>query len=201
MKYKPVTDLAYFLEWRPYLWKPAIEWLIQDPSRFAGKRVLDLGCRSGKMSCFFGLLGARVTGIDLSIVNMDNARQEARKWNLSEVVDFKNYDGNPKNLDKNEYDFIFTKSVLVIIPNLDEFLIDLLGCMKINGELISAENTKINPFVTRIISKFTGNKLRQKKTFHGVDSVFLSSIERNFGALESKEFYGLVTGIRATLFE
>jgi len=165
MQYKPVPDLAYFLEWRPFLWKPAIEWLIQNPSRFAGKRVLDLGCHNGKMSCFFGLLGARVTGIDLSIVNMDIARQEAQKWNLSEVVDFKNYDGDPKNLDENEYDFIFTKSVLVIIPNLDEFLIGLTNALKIKGELISAENTKTNPLVTGIISKFTGNKLRQKKHF------------------------------------
>ncbi|MBN2497119.1 MAG: methyltransferase domain-containing protein [Deltaproteobacteria bacterium] len=44
----------------------------------AGDRVLDLGCASGAISHFCASCGARVTGVDLSAVALDFARQMCR---------------------------------------------------------------------------------------------------------------------------
>ncbi len=191
-------DLDYFLEWHPRLWRPAICWLIGHADRFSGKRILELGCRSGKMACYFGLLGAAVTGVDLRGVNMDPANREAQKWNVQDRVNFRNYDGDPRNIERNEYDFVFTKSVLVIIPSLGEFLDGLMGSMKIGGELISAENMQTGPIMEKAIALYTGSRLREKASFHGVDRNFLKKVQNVFGKVESKDYYRLVAAIRAT---
>jgi 2-polyprenyl-3-methyl-5-hydroxy-6-metoxy-1,4-benzoquinol methylase len=189
-------DLDYFLEWRPYLWKPAVRWLIQDPARFINKRVLDLGCNSGKMSCYFGLLGASVTGIDLPHVDMEPARKEALKWNLRGNVEFLNYKGDPSMLEKQGYDFIFTKSVLVIIPQLSLFLTKLIQALAVGGELISAENNQTIPMVNKAMLVLLKHE-RRKGRFRGIDRAFLTDVEMVFGNQESKSFWGLVTAIRA----
>ena len=45
--------------------------------QIAGKKVLELGCRTGRMSSLFGLLGAEVVGVDLPNVCLKAAQREA----------------------------------------------------------------------------------------------------------------------------
>src|SRR5437763_8245269 len=66
-----LARLPYFVDWRPRLWVPTVRWLLGDPARFQGKTVLEFGCRSGRMSCLFGLLGAQVLGVELPDVSLE----------------------------------------------------------------------------------------------------------------------------------
>lgn len=187
------SDLSYFVEWRPLLWEPAVKWLIGDKQRFKGARILEIGCAHGRMSCYFGLLGATVVGIDVteSPKIFELARNEAQMWGLSERVTFQNYDGDPLNIPGQDYDFVFTKSVFVMIPNLETFLPVLLKKMKPGGELLSAENTDNS------LAHFLRRRYRGRR-FHGVNKYFLNPLETVFERVEVKNYFSLVTAIRAT---
>lgn len=191
-----LPSLDYFLEWRPYLWKPVVKWLISDSDRFRNKHILELGYRSGRMSCYFALLGATVTGLEIGSSKIETAYNEARKWNVQNSINFCEYDGNLSTLSKDKFDFVFTKSVLVTIPNLFSFLSQIDELLNESGELIAAENLKTNRTTSFIISKITHSRLRLKPTFSGVDESFLSTIKRVFRKTEIKKHLGLVVGIR-----
>ena len=184
-------DLTYFIGWRPFLWKPAVEWLLGDIKRFVGARVLELGCANGLMSCYFGLLGATVIGIDIDRGPLGKAREEAIRWGLSDRVSFCHYDGNPLNIPGNDYDFVFTKSVLVMISSLDKFLLPLSQKIKSGGELMAAENAD-NRLATQLRRRYKDGP------FHGVNKGFISHVESVFYKAEVKSYFSLVTAIRAT---
>ncbi len=190
--------LSYFVEWRPLLWTPAVKWLIGDPKRFIGKRVLDLGCRSGRMSCLFGLLGASVTGLELNQVSLHEAWEEAKRWNLIGQVHFEHYDGNPSHIPGDNYDFIFTKSVLVVIDDLGTFLPGLALKLSRDGELLAAENLTGGRFLKFVRRYFIHRRWRGfESRFHGVDLKFLTILNEVFKIVELKRYYGLVIAIRA----
>lgn len=193
------VDLPYFIEWRPMLWTPAVNWLLGNKERFKGKRVLDLGCRYGRMSSLFGLLGAHVLGVEIERVSLDRAREEADRWKVSDKVSFTHYDGNPLHIDGHDYDFIFTKSVLVVVPKLDEFLNSLSKKLASGGEIMMAENisggTALNAVRKLIIHRDWGFK----DHFHGVNDHFILAVRNAFTIMERRNYYGLVAAIRATL--
>jgi 2-polyprenyl-3-methyl-5-hydroxy-6-metoxy-1,4-benzoquinol methylase len=94
-----------------------LEYALGDPARFAGRRVLDLGCRYGKMACWFAAQGAIVDGVDLSKEAIALANAEQSKWRIAnDVLSFRAFDGNLAKLPFGEYDFVFTKSVLTVLP-------------------------------------------------------------------------------------
>jgi SAM-dependent methyltransferase len=191
------ANLSYFVEWRPALWAPAVNWLIGDPMRFAGKRVLDLGCRYGRMSCLFGLLDATVTGVELEGVSLARAWREVDHWNLRGQVQFFNYDGHPLNIPGRDYDFILTKSVLVVVPNLDRFLFALSHKLRADGELMMAENLAGGAFLNFLRRVITHRRFQGlEDRFHGVDADFLAMLSQTFDIIGFKTFYGIVSAIR-----
>jgi len=192
------ANMPYFVEWRPALWTPAVRWLIDDPKRFAGKSVLDLGCRYGRMSCFFGLLGATVTGVELEGVSLEKAWAEADRWHLGHRVQFLNYDGNPLNIPGDGYDFIFTKSVLVVVPELDTFLVALSHKLNSGGELMMAENLAGGAFLNFLRRVIIHRRWRDlEDNFHGIDAAFLDTVGQVFDISAFRTYYGLVGTIRA----
>jgi 2-polyprenyl-3-methyl-5-hydroxy-6-metoxy-1,4-benzoquinol methylase len=113
-------SLRYSVEWRPYLWLRPLEYALGDPMRFDGKRILDLGCRYGKMACWFAAQGAIVDGVDVSREAIALAKVEQSKWRIGDhVLSFRVFDGNLAKLPLGEYDFVFTKSVLTILGDPD----------------------------------------------------------------------------------
>jgi SAM-dependent methyltransferase len=192
----PLAQLPYFVDWRPRLWAPAVRWLLADPARFQGKKVLDVGSRTGRMACLFGLLGARVVGVDLPGVSLEGARQEAERWGVADNVRFLTYSGDPATLPEGDFDFVFTKSVLVMIPALETFLESLPGVMKPGGELLAAENLSGGPLL-RWLRRIVHHRRKFLQRFHGVDAAFLAALGRTFEVVEEKRFYCLVTALRA----
>jgi len=193
-----LAQLPYFVDWRPRLWAPAVRWLLGDPARFRGKRVLDVGSRTGRMACLFGLLGAEVLGVDLTGVSLDRARQEADRWGVGDRVRFLNYGGDPAALPEGDFDFVFTKSVLVMIGELEKFFAALVPKMAAGGELLAAENLaggRLLHFLRRVV-------IHRRRTnflarFHGVDDAFLAALGRSFEVVGRRRFAWLVVALRA----
>lgn len=50
-------DLGYFTEWRQWLWRRPIEISLDFLGDLEGKKVLEIGGRSGRMSCLFARRG------------------------------------------------------------------------------------------------------------------------------------------------
>ena len=137
-------ELDYFLEWGSAGWKKliieALSSELSDEGNFSGKEILDIGARYGKMSCLFALLGANVTGIDIVEETVVIAQEEAVRNKVSDHTNFISYDGDLDIFDDNSFDLIFTKSVLVVIPKLDQFLHKINNKLRPGGTAIFIEN-------------------------------------------------------------
>lgn len=90
--------------------------MVLDPKRFQGKRVLELGYHTGRMSCYFALLGATVCGMDMPSCDTAPATKLARDLGVADRRSFGTFDGDIGSLEAAQWDFVFTKSVLVILP-------------------------------------------------------------------------------------
>lgn len=191
-----VARLEEFVDWRPRLWAPAVRWLLGDPTRFAGRTVLDLGCRYGKMSCFFGLLGARVLGVDTDAAAIPRAEAERDRHGLTRV-DFEHYDGDPASLERH-FDFVFTKSVLVVVPDLDRVLRGIAASLSPEGQLLAAENAaggRLLDLARRHLVHREWRGVAHK--LHGVDEAFFASFPQTLDVTEQRTFWHLVTAFRA----
>lgn len=105
-----------------------------------GIRVLDVGSRSGRMSCLFGLLGAQVVGLDIHEEFIRAGQSEAQKFNLESRVAFRRYSGNMRDLGDEKFDLVFSKSVLVLMPDLHDTLKSIYQLLRQDGRILFIEN-------------------------------------------------------------
>jgi 2-polyprenyl-3-methyl-5-hydroxy-6-metoxy-1,4-benzoquinol methylase len=151
------------------------------------------------MSCLFGLLGAEVLGLELPDVCLKSARREAESAGVSDHVRFLNYSGDPASLPEGDFDFVFSKSVLVMIPDLKPFVAALASKLKPGGELLLAENLAGGlwmQLIRRVIAQQRRGKSFRER-FHGVDAAFLATLGTAFEMAERQNFSWLVAAIRA----
>ena len=87
----PVGTREYFdqVEARKYLVEPHIPGFADFP-RWAGKRVLEIGCGLGTDTINFARAGARITAVDLSSRSLELARQRAEVFGFQDRVTFIN---------------------------------------------------------------------------------------------------------------
>ena len=195
--YNQTLDLSlrYAVEWRPYLWLRPLEYALGDPARFAGKRVLDLGCRYGKMSCWFAAQGATVTGLDLNPKVIEIAVAERAKWGIGEDrLSFATYDGNVAAL-PGQYDLVFTKGVLVVMGPLPDALRAISNLLRPAGEYLAVENAAAGfPISTfrRYLWRHWDNRV-----FHGIDSAAIRDFQKVYPKVSYRKFWGLVYAIQA----
>jgi len=85
----PVGTRQYFdeVEQRKYVVEPHIPAFAEFP-RWAGKRVLEIGCGIGTDTMNFARAGAKVTAVDLSPRSLQVARQRAEVFGLTERIQF-----------------------------------------------------------------------------------------------------------------
>ncbi|MCU1332658.1 MAG: 3-demethylubiquinone-9 3-methyltransferase [Candidatus Angelobacter sp.] len=171
-------------------------WALGDLDRFRGKRVLELGCRFGKMSCFFATCGAFVDGVDLQEPCIEIARREADKWRLSDQINFSTYSGNLNQL-VGGYDFVFSKSVIVLMHDFGEVGRNIGGLLKPTGEYLGVENLA-GGYALALTRKYIHRNWRgYHQRFTGMDNSTISELTAPFQEAEFRTFYGLVVAIRA----
>lgn len=140
---EPLQMMAYFCEWGGKSWKKLVNYAIHSflgADNIRGKEVLDIGTRHGKMSILFAILGGRVTGIDINKDCLINAQKEAGKFNVQNITNFIHYNGELDIFPDDSFDIVFTKSVLVLVPDLENFLRSILRKLKPNGKVVFVEN-------------------------------------------------------------
>src|SRR3954469_2077648 len=86
---EPVGSRAYFeqVEARKYFVEPHIPGFAQH-ARWAGKRVLEVGCGLGTDTMNFARAGAQVTAVDLSSASLALARTRAEIFGLQDRITF-----------------------------------------------------------------------------------------------------------------
>ena len=121
----PVGTREYFdqVEARKYFVEPHIPGFAEH-SRWAGKRVLEIGCGLGTDTMNFARAGARVTAVDLSSRSLDLARQRAEVFGLQDRVTFIEADAERLSefVEPAEYDLVYSFGVIHHTPHPDRAL-------------------------------------------------------------------------------
>jgi SAM-dependent methyltransferase len=138
----PLAHLDYFVEWGGWPWRRFVRIALDDfiGHDLAGLEVLDIGTRSGKMACLFALLGAQVVGIDKTPGFEKIARAEAERFGVADKTEFISTDGSLDALADRSFDLVYTKSLLVLVPGLPDFVKDINGLLKPGGRVCFVEN-------------------------------------------------------------
>ncbi len=117
---KPVGSREYFDEVRDrkYFVEPHIPRFAQF-ERWAGKRVLEIGCGIGTDTVSFAQAGAHVTAVDLSDKSLELARQRVKVYGLADRVRFHhaNAEQLADTVPVEPYDLIYSFGVLHHTPN------------------------------------------------------------------------------------
>lgn len=139
----PESEMAYYLEWDPEFWEPPFRFgLSLVGGDLAGKRVLEIGPRRGRMCAWFAAQGATVVGGDLRWGFMAQAREESaravRPFYLArlraEQLPFKD----------ETFDLVFTKSTFIYFDR-PVALPEMLRVLKPGGRVWLVENMRYNP--------------------------------------------------------
>lgn len=112
------------------------------------KKTLDAGCGLGSEAILCGILGADVTGIDITEERLNIAKKRVKyyedKLNTKIVVKFA-----LENILKHqgEYDAIWVKEAISHIDPIDEFLRTSYKNLRNNGRIIITDPNALNPYM------------------------------------------------------
>lgn len=142
----PTQPLSYFVEWGGRAWVGLVRRGLDTylGRRLDGLRALEIGARSGRMSSLIALRGADVLGVDINPDFVSAAEAEARRWGVEGRVQFAVDDGELGSVPDASIDVVFTKSVLVVVPELEAYLCRLAAKMRPGGRLVFVENGRGN---------------------------------------------------------
>jgi ubiquinone/menaquinone biosynthesis C-methylase UbiE len=135
---QPVGTREYFdeVERRKYFVEPHIPGFAEFP-RWAGKRVLEVGCGIGTDTIGFARAGARVTAVDLSPKSLELAQRRAEVYGLGDQIRF--FCGNAEELDQavpvEPYDLVYSFGVIHHTPHPDRAIEQIKRFMASDGEL------------------------------------------------------------------
>ncbi|HKH73950.1 MAG TPA: methyltransferase domain-containing protein [Vicinamibacterales bacterium] len=122
---EPIGTRQYFdqVEARKYFVEPHIPGFAQH-QRWAGKRVLEIGCGLGTDTIAFARAGADVTAVDLSSRSLDLARQRAVVFSLQDRIQF--VEANAERLSEfvppASYDLVYSFGVIHHTPHPERVL-------------------------------------------------------------------------------
>jgi len=124
---KQIGSKEYFdeVEARKYLVEPHIP-IFAEFAKWAGKRVLEIGCGIGTDTMNFARAGAQVTAVDLSDKSLEVARHRARIYGLPNI---RFYCGNAEELSSflhvEPYDLIYSFGVIHHTPHPERVIEEL----------------------------------------------------------------------------
>ncbi len=150
-----------------------------------GEKVLDLGCGRGYNACKIAKNGGIVTGIDVSDVGINAAKQTAIKERVEDKTNFLVMNAEELKFDDNYFDIIVGGAILHHL-DLDKVLPELRRVLKDNGKAIFNEPLGNNPFIN-LYRKLTP-QYRTEDEHPLVDEDF-KKIKKHFNKIELKYFH------------
>lgn len=113
-----------------------------DPASLS---ILEVGCGEGQNACLLGLLGARVTGIDISPGAIDVARARAAANGVTDRVTFQVGALEVSPTPENQYDVVWCEAFLHhVLDDLAETLDRLVAALRPGGRLIIIEPVSLS---------------------------------------------------------
>ena len=175
-------DIDYFVEWRQFLWRRPTLDALKFLGDLTGKRVLEIGGRSGRMTSLFAMLGANVTMLQRGGVEM--AAAEVEKRGLGDRVRLFETDGGFDPITGEKFDVIFTKSVLWCVEHLDGFLSDLASHLADDGKVAFLENVKGGNFIQWLRRMIRRGNFKYEQAYFGITPGQLPLFKKHFSNLK-----------------
>jgi SAM-dependent methyltransferase len=116
--------------------------------RAAGADVLEYGCGPGSQAYHLASHGARVTGIDLSPVAIDMAREHGEQEGLSAALDFRVMDAEHLDLADASFDVVCGSGILHHL-DLDRAYAEIARVLRPGGVGVFIEPMGHNPAINR----------------------------------------------------
>ena len=188
-------DLDYFVEWRPYLWRRPLVEALTFLGDLRGKRVLEIGGRSGRIASLLALLGAQVTMLQQGSVS--EAANEVGKWGVSDRVQLFATDGGFDCIAGEKFDVLFTKSLLWCIKDLAGFLTVLESHLSPGGKIAFVENVRggaLSFWLRRHV--FHRGDFGYGEDYHGITTAQLAIFRQRFAEVRIKRHRLFVYGIQ-----
>lgn len=120
---------------------------LMDLAQLAGKTILDVGCGNGQYSVFFAMLGARVSGIDITPVGVEMGRKTAAANGVADRCRFSVQNAAKLDFADGEFDIVLLHEVLHHTVKYPGVKAEILRVMKPGGLLVCAEGLYGNPLV------------------------------------------------------
>lgn len=111
----------------------------------ADRRVLEYGCGPGSYAFFLAKQGAQVTGIDISEIAIEQARERARREQLASI-NFQTMNAEALEFSDHTFDVVCGRAILHHL-DLDKALTELARVLKPGGTAIFIEPLGHNPLI------------------------------------------------------
>jgi 2-polyprenyl-3-methyl-5-hydroxy-6-metoxy-1,4-benzoquinol methylase len=135
---KQIGSREYFdeVEFRKYLVEPHIPGFVEF-ERWAGKRVLEVGCGIGTDSIRFARAGAELTAVDLSGESLRVAEQRAEVMGVADRIRFvqANAEELTSAIDDGPYDLAYSFGVIHHTPHPERALSEIWSVLAPSGTL------------------------------------------------------------------
>ena len=125
------------------------EFVFKSLGVLQGKTILDFGCGEGHFAVQAALLGAHVTGIDISHELIELARRRAELDQVQDRVEFKAADITVSPPVDDAFNFVICTDALHHV-DLSLVVPILYRCLKPGGKLIAMEPVSLSPYLQAI---------------------------------------------------
>ena len=132
---KPVGSREYFdeVEGRKHFVEPHIPGFAQF-ERWAGKRVLEVGCGIGTAAVNFARCGADYTGLELSKASLELTGKRFEVYGLKGRLILCNAEELSRHLETDHYDLVYSFGVIHHSPNQRAIVEEIRKVIRKNGE-------------------------------------------------------------------
>jgi len=168
------------------------DWL-EDYCSSKDLKVLDFACGSGENGIYAATCGAEVIGIDISPEGVENATNNAEKFDVSQTCKFLEMDGEEMSFEDNSFDVGVEYGALHHV-DLDKALSELSRVIKPKGKMMCLEAMRHNPLIHNY-RKRTPHLRTEWEVEHilGVES--FDVMKKYFNKVEARYFHLLTLSL------